>query len=335
MAKQLGDLTALTVLSDTDLLLVRDSAAGVDKKMLGSDLVSEVNREFRLENTDVTILDTFRNPIISMATGGSNRTVTLPTIADTQGMVVTVIKEDSAAGSVTLDGESAETINSVATIILRHQYHRITVVNNGTEWLILERKRNRIDAKSSAYTILDEDDDNFFITTGATDRIITLPTASANSGRRLTLHKVDSGTGIVTIDGEGAETVNGQPNHVLPTQYDVTDLICDGSEWFIQHFWFPTQEFDEITATEDEIFDRLKNYIPHVSDILNGQATIGRADVDVFWDYIRIKRTATNQIDFEGVEVDVSGIVLQVQNRVMTDGDATGVAGTTRIVWGP
>ena len=42
MAKQITDLAGLTVLDDLDLILTRDVSAGIDKKMLGSDLKSTI-----------------------------------------------------------------------------------------------------------------------------------------------------------------------------------------------------------------------------------------------------------------------------------------------------
>lgn len=44
MAKQLSDLSATTVVSDNDLFLIRDSAAGVDKKLAASDLYENLSQ---------------------------------------------------------------------------------------------------------------------------------------------------------------------------------------------------------------------------------------------------------------------------------------------------
>jgi hypothetical protein len=43
--------------------------------------------------------------------------------------------------------------------------------------------------------------------------------------------KADSGAGEVTIDGEGAETINGFSAVYLNQQYQKVQLICDGSGW--------------------------------------------------------------------------------------------------------
>jgi hypothetical protein len=87
-------------------------------------------------------------------------------------------------------------------------------------------------AASASYTVLDGDGyDTILVTTGNTDRTITLPTAVDNSGRKLTIKKVDSGTGTVTVDGEGSETIDGATTKVLSAQYTSLAIQCDGSAW--------------------------------------------------------------------------------------------------------
>jgi hypothetical protein len=89
-------------------------------------------------------------------------------------------------------------------------------------------------AKSAAYTVTDSDGASIvYVTTSSTDRTITLPTASANAGRAITIKKVDSGTGKVTVDGEGAETIDGEASLDLLTQYDWVQVQCNGTAWFI------------------------------------------------------------------------------------------------------
>ena len=65
-------------------------------------------------------------------------------------------------------------------------------------------------------------------TTSAT---ITLPLASTNSGRIITVKKINSGA--VTIDGNGTETIDGALTKSLAALYDALRLICDGSNWHI------------------------------------------------------------------------------------------------------
>lgn len=73
------------------------------------------------------------------ATGGA-RTITLPTIASNKvsmkGMMRTFIKIDSSANTVTIDGAASETINGALTKVLGSQWATITIVCDGTNWVI-------------------------------------------------------------------------------------------------------------------------------------------------------------------------------------------------------
>ena len=86
---------------------------------------------------------------------------------------------------------------------------------------------------SANYTITDGDFNTILVTTGASNRTITLPTAAANIGRQIRILKVDTGVGLVIIDGEGAETIDGATLVHLYSQFQVAALVCDGTEWFL------------------------------------------------------------------------------------------------------
>ena len=87
-------------------------------------------------------------------------------------------------------------------------------------------------AATGDVTLADSDDyTHIFVTTGATDRTITLPTAADNVNRQYVIKKVDSGTGTVTIDGEGAETIDQLTTFILSDMGQWVTIVCDGSEW--------------------------------------------------------------------------------------------------------
>lgn len=94
--------------------------------------------------------------------------------------------------------------------------------------------QNATASKSANYTITGVDGlATILVTTGASNKTITLPTAASNNGRHLTIQKVDSGTGEVIIDGALSETINGSLTIDLINQWDLVTIMCDGINWYI------------------------------------------------------------------------------------------------------
>jgi hypothetical protein len=92
-------------------------------------------------------------------------------------------------------------------------------------------KRTAVTA-AGAYTMLATDvfiecDDS----SGAQE-VDLLAAATAGANRVVWIKKIGS-TANVTIDGDGAETIDGSATKVLTTQYQCLGLICDGSNWHI------------------------------------------------------------------------------------------------------
>lgn len=85
---------------------------------------------------------------------------------------------------------------------------------------------------SANYTVLDNDGYRHIqVSTGASNRTITLPTAADNGDRMITIVKTDSGVGTVIVDGEGAETIDGATTITISAQYASVTLVCNGTAW--------------------------------------------------------------------------------------------------------
>lgn len=61
---------------------------------------------------------------------------------------------------------------------------------------------------------------------------ITLPPAATDT-RGYFIKKIDSSANAVTIDGDGAETIEGETTLVVSLQYDCPQLVSDGTEWWV------------------------------------------------------------------------------------------------------
>lgn len=78
--------------------------------------------------------------IYYVTTAAATITATLPAVSSTDaaaGRVVTIMKADSGAGSVTIDGNGSETINGSTTVSLSSQYDFRTIVSDGVAWYVI------------------------------------------------------------------------------------------------------------------------------------------------------------------------------------------------------
>lgn len=85
---------------------------------------------------DYAILDTDGYQVIFVNPASRAITVTLPTLADNLGRVIT-IKVITAGGAVTLDGEGAETIDGATTFVMQSSGDHCAVIGETTGWRIL------------------------------------------------------------------------------------------------------------------------------------------------------------------------------------------------------
>lgn len=62
---------------------------------------------------------------------------------------------------------------------------------------------------------------------------VTLYAATGNAGRTIKIIKTTSDTNVLTIDGNGSETINGSTTYKIADQYEFVELVCDGSNWLV------------------------------------------------------------------------------------------------------
>jgi hypothetical protein len=94
--------------------------------------------------------------------------------------------------------------------------------------------RHAIATKSADYAILDTDGDLFLVDTTGGAVTITLPTMADNIGKKITITRLTAGANALTVDGEGAETINGAATQLIPTQYGSMSFTTEGvTGWYI------------------------------------------------------------------------------------------------------
>jgi hypothetical protein len=120
-----------------------------------------------------------------------------------------------------------------------------TVLRDFTLGKVLNQ--NVLTINQANYTLQDNDGySTVLITTGASDRTITLPLLANNISRKIKFVKVDSGAGKVIIDGNGSETINEALTKELFYQYQQTEIEDMSTFWGIN-----SQNFKNILIVND------------------------------------------------------------------------------------
>lgn len=91
---------------------------------------------------------------------------------------------------------------------------------------------NEIVTKTGAYTATASD---YTILCDATAAAFTvmLPAAASEPGRIYVIKKIDASANAITIDGSGAETIDGAATKSLATQWTTMMIQSNGTAWFI------------------------------------------------------------------------------------------------------
>lgn len=85
---------------------------------------------------------------------------------------------------------------------------------------------------SANYTITTDDDVVLVNTTGGS-RTISLPAAATVTGLSVLIKKISVDANVVTIDGNAAETIDGDPTEILTAQWQMVRIKSNGTAWFV------------------------------------------------------------------------------------------------------
>jgi hypothetical protein len=84
-------------------------------------------------------------------------------------------------------------------------------------------------------TTLNSTHTTVLVNCNSVDRVITLPAAAGAIRRIYNVKKIDSSANTVTVDGDGAEKIDGANTHVISSQWNSVTIQCDGTAWFKLH----------------------------------------------------------------------------------------------------
>lgn len=86
-------------------------------------------------STDITLDNTYYT--VKVDASGASRTITLPAASGCTGRVYIIKKTDSSGNTVTIDGNSSETIDGATTKVISTQYAGYAVQSDGTNFIII------------------------------------------------------------------------------------------------------------------------------------------------------------------------------------------------------
>lgn len=108
------------------------------------------------------------------------------------------------------------------------------------------------------------------------------PAATAGDDFDVTVIKVDSSANAVTIDGDGAETINGAATLALKQQYDARHLRTDGAAWYIAGANSPLDLLTLQAASGTAVdFTGIPASAKRITVMFNGVSTNGAAPIKV------------------------------------------------------
>jgi len=118
-----------------------------------------------------------------------------------------------------------------------------TDINNGESGLSVRGKLNDAleylinppvhDVDNANYAIDGVNDKIILVTTGSSDRIITLPALSGTTyeGNVFVIIKIDNGSGKVVINGYGSDEIMGEPFITIGYQWEIYKLLKHQTLW--------------------------------------------------------------------------------------------------------
>jgi len=90
-------------------------------------------------------------------------------------------------------------------------------------------------AQTGNYTVLDTDQNKTILVDATSGNVIItlIDAATAGDGFKVSVKKTDAAVNTVTVDGTGAQTIDGALTYVLTDRYDAISLVCNGTSWSV------------------------------------------------------------------------------------------------------
>lgn len=103
-------------------------------------------------------------------------------------------------------------------------------VAGAVNWLLNRRTASRAVTGSGAIAV---DDYMLLVDASGGAVVLTLPPVSKAPDAAFLIKKTDATANTVTVDGNGAETIDGAATKVISSQWEAYQFYSNGSAWFV------------------------------------------------------------------------------------------------------
>jgi hypothetical protein len=179
--------------------------------------------------------------VLCNSTGGAV-SVLLPTSAGKTGRKFTIMDAAGfgARNNITITPNGAETIDGLATSVLKEPFESVELVSNGSNWFTKEAAvRNKyvglIDTCTHAAPLAPDLQNVILANSSGGAVAINLPTVVGRKGKSFLIidSEQSADTFNITVTPNGAETIDGAAAAVVMNRPgQILELITDGVEWF-------------------------------------------------------------------------------------------------------
>jgi carbon monoxide dehydrogenase subunit G len=104
---------------------------------------------------------------------------------------------------------------------------------NGAQWgPVAAPATKAVDEYAANHNATSANDVILMDATGAA-RTVNLPDAATHEGKEFDIKKIDASANAVTIDGDGADTIDGSASVSITKQHESLRIVSDGVNWRI------------------------------------------------------------------------------------------------------
>lgn len=170
----------------------------------------------------------------------NNYTVTIPpqaSVAWTADAEIHFLPSNT--GDITITGGTGVSVNGVVagSITLSTAYGAASIkrIASDSWWVGGALNQSEISI-TGATTLTDSAFGSMQVCTGTTvDYTVTLPAAAGNAGKSIQIRMSSALTKLVTVDGNGSETIDGVASRVMRASESAV-FLCDGTGWAITNY---------------------------------------------------------------------------------------------------